>query len=348
MQHNPPSTPSPASSLVLTQLSGRSFLTALLQTLIRPFRPRLVNPGPPLPAGSPQLQPHQSIYTSCYVNEIQVNHIYLYNVIAKPSSTTYTKLLTTAQTSSTPRHQLLYFAGGGFQSPPAKEHWKLLAELATQLSDIYTVALVSYPLAPHSPASASLPELHTLLQYFIDDANLANGTVTLVGDSAGGNVALSIALQYATKLKGQERSSSYQSLKDVLVISPPTDLRNSNPGIALADRKDPVLSAGLVESVAKAWAGDWPRDRPELSPVLADINALKQAGIRIHGVIGTYDVLAPDAIAFRKLCQQNSVKGEWLEWNGQMHCFPLAFAYGLPEGKRGKDWVIDVLKRNVF
>jgi hypothetical protein len=30
----------------------------------------------------------------------------------------------------------------------------------------------------------------------------------------------------------------------------------------------------------------------------------------------------------------------------QMHCFPLAAVYGLSEGKVGRDWILDVLKRH--
>lgn len=333
------------SSIILTKLSSRSLFNIIVQTFLRPLRPNLVKPGRPLPAGSPKLRPHSSIDKGCPATKIQIDNIYLYNIIAKPKSASSAKGAPPSKVSELPQHRLLYFAGGGFQSPPAKEHWKLLAEPATQLSDLHTVTLVSYPLAPRSPAADSLPQLHILLQRFLDETTASGGSVTLVGDSAGGNVALSLALHYATQLNEGEPGGHYHSLKNVLVISPPTDLRNANPDVAVADRRDSVLCTALIESVARAWAGDWPRDRPQLSPILGDIGALWTAGLRVHGVVGTYDVLAPDAVAFRKRCQEKGAKGEWLEWKGQMHCFPLAFAYGLPEGKRGKAWVVDMLKR---
>jgi hypothetical protein len=104
---------------------------------------------------------------------------------------------------------------------------------------------------------------------------------------------------------------------------------------------------------------------PEVSPNLSPrISSLKAANIKVHGIVGTADVLAPDALVFKELCEKYGVQGEWLVWNGrsissgsrsnlltmyldQMHCFPLAWVYGLSEGKVGKDWILDVLKRHV-
>lgn len=68
-------------------------------------------------------------------------------------------------------HTIYYFAGGGFRAPPSSEHWKFCAQLASALSlpplgnttiaeraeTHARVVLVSYPLAPHSPARDSLP-----------------------------------------------------------------------------------------------------------------------------------------------------------------------------------------------
>lgn len=169
--------------------------------------------------------------------------------------------------------------------------------------------------------------------------------MTLAGDSAGGNVALSLALWDASVMvtEGREKTGA---LKNVLVVSPPCDMRNTNPAISDADRHDPILTVGMIESVAAKWAAELPRNDPRISPVFGDVAALKRIGVRVHGVVGTYDVLAPDALAFKDLCEKHGVPGDWLVWEKQMHCFPLAFAYGLPEGKRGVKWIVDTLKNN--
>jgi acetyl esterase/lipase len=182
--------------------------------------------------------------------------------------------------------------------------------------------MVSYLLAPNSPASESLPTLRKLLEKVLNVAEKEWGSVTLVGDSAGGNVALSLAFSYAKGLIEDGVNSRFP--KNVLIISPPTDLRNQNPAIDQADRHDPILTKALIDSAAATWAGDLPRHSPELSPVLDDFNAIKRAEIRIHGVAGTFDLLSPDGLLFREMCQKEDVFDGWMIWEGQMHCFPLA------------------------
>lgn len=269
----------PTTSHECTIYSTRSLLTRIIQPVLRYLRPHLVKPGKAQAAGSIKLSPPQ---TSCSITERIVKDIRLYD---------YSPPGFMRKEYNRPNHVLLYFAGGGFQSPPSKEHWKLCAAICAELWESYSVSLVSYPLAPNSPASESLPALRKLLDKVVQDAIASKGAVTLIGDSAGGNVALSLAFSYAKRLI--EEGANPRVLKNVLVISPPVDLRNANPAIEEADRHDPVLTKGLIESVAAAWAGDMSRESPELSPLLDDLGVITRADIKIHGAIGTYDVLAP-------------------------------------------------------
>ena len=133
---------------------------------------------------------------------------------------------------------------------------------------------------------------------------------------------------------------------NILAISPPVSLPNTNPDMEKAQKFDPVLSVAFVDEIAKKWAGKRDRDDPRLSPLFADLSVLRKNGVKVHGVVGNYDVLAPDAVLFWKRCEEYGAQGEWLEWEKQMHCFPLAWIYHLPESVQGKNWVIDVLGRN--
>jgi acetyl esterase/lipase len=48
----------------------------------------------------------------------------------------------------------------------------------------------------------------------------------------------------------------------------------------------------------------------------------------------------------REKCNQAGVRGEWLDWEKQMHCFPLTFGYRLPEGVWAMEWILGVLERS--
>ena len=187
----------------------------------------------------------------------------------------------------------------------------------------------------------------------------------LMGDSAGGNVVISLAFWWAEQLAGLKAElqgrdlnveaakagelEAMQRLKSVVVMSPPCDFRNINEKIAEADKLDPVLTKDLTDGAAAAWVKDWPskdgkdpKADPVLSPNLQTTEAwrlLRESGLIIHGAFGTADVLSPDCMVFMELCQKEAIRGDWLVWKGQMHCFPLTVCYGLMEGKEGFEWL---------
>ncbi|KAL9054110.1 MAG: hypothetical protein Q9162_004367 [Coniocarpon cinnabarinum] len=334
------------------------------------------------------------------------------------------------------RKHIYYFAGGGWQSPPSKEHWKLCAHWAHTLTHDghpTTVTLVSHPLAPKSRAKDTLPILERLYYEIlpstpppslgptprqsqdplvkangnstpaaglpapngssaatersaafsstdekpavptIDTLSTAstlspsvntpitpsthNGTPTLTrtvtrymkpndediifaGDSSGGNVALSLVLNVLA-------NNPYAKVPNSLfLISPAVDLRNTNPEILKAEKLDPIMSKRYIDSTGSAWVGnDEDKGRPEYSPLLRDMSILAKRNVVVNGIIGTADVLAPDAQLLMQKCVAQGVAGNWLEWDKQMHCFPLAFSYKvLREANEAVDWAMDRLK----
>ncbi|KAF7513367.1 hypothetical protein GJ744_009788 [Endocarpon pusillum] len=332
----------------------RSIATASLQTLIKPFRPHLVQPGKPLPAGSQKLEVPKSIQSDHQVKEYCIENVWIYDISLKYAAEESAP--TTNNRRDPKHHRLLYFAGGAFQSPPSNDHWKFLSKLVKELHPTYAVTVVSYPLAPNSPAPSSLPVLERLLRAILQQAAQDSVPITLAGDSSGGNIAISVALKAVSSINNHLEGAQSQTLspmreretalRNVLLISPSLDMRCTNPQISEVDKHDPVLSASYIEDVAKTWSANLPRDDPAVSPLLAGLMPLKRAGVKVHGVYGTSDVLAPDADLFREKLGSEGVEGEWLVWEKQMHCFPLAWHYGLEESVRGVEWVVDVLKRN--
>ncbi|KAF3019272.1 hypothetical protein E8E14_006392 [Neopestalotiopsis sp. 37M] len=325
-----------------------SLLYRVLRTVIKPFRPRLVKPSKKShPDGSPRLlnRPRSKRKFNIRERRHPDSGIWLYdyepqappNIKIKAPSTIY------------------YFAGGGFQSTPSREHWTFLGELAAGLTLDHHVTLVSYPLAPMSPASQSLPALRKLMAPIFAEAAKHGDKITLMGDSAGGNVAASLALWWADHVASRGDYRLKATLQNLVVVSPAVDLRNSNPAMKDVDRLDPLLGEAYTGAVAQAWLAapdehphlDSSAEDPNLSPLLhepATFKKLADMGVYVHGVYGTNDVLAPDAELFRQKCEANGVKGRWLVWVGQMHCFPLAGAYGMREGKKAIEWLIEVLK----
>lgn len=229
-----------------------------------------------------------------------------------------------------------------------------MARLATHLHGTI-VTLISYPLAPDNPVQVSLPQLKKLYHTLLRQSAEKDERVIIGGDSSGGNIALALTLW------ALEESDPDTGVVDapaaIMAISPSTDLRHEDPEIMTAGKYDPILTFPFIQSTSSAWSTgnldvdqlangtEWSFDDPRVSPILARMELLAQHQIQVHGVVGTYDVLAPEAVRFRDRCREVGVRGKWLHWDGQMHCFPLAFSYGLRESSEAADWIVAVLQQ---
>lgn len=171
---------------------------------------------------------------------------------------------------------LYYVHGGGFMAPIDPFHVRYATRLADAIGA--RVVMPDYPLAPEHTWKDS----HDAL---VDDAARwagSDGGIVLAGDSAGGGLALAMAL--SMRDRGLPQASS------LVLHAPWVDLTTSTPETFAADAVDPWLFIGKVEAYAAWWAGSAEDlGRPEVSPALADLAGLPRALM----LYGTRDLLAP-------------------------------------------------------
>lgn len=328
--------------------TDRSIYSVVLQALIRPFRPHLVAPKRTFPAGSPRLEYDKKIRGGVTVTERQQEDIWLYDMVAHGENGGGDD--DKNKKPAMKRKLMYYIAGGGWQSPPSGQHWKFCGELARKVPGL-VVTIVSAPLAPASPAATALPALRRLFAPVLGQGSGRGRDdgeqVILAGDSSGANIVLSLAFDALSKSKGEEDGAGTRQPMTLLIISPAVDLRpmEAEAGqVKAVVRKDPVLTVGSHNSEAAAWAQGVDRAETCVSPAVAEVGVLAAAGVRLVGVTGGHDMLTPAALGFRDACIGRGVAGAWLHWEGQMHCFPLAFMYGLPEAVGAKDWVVEQIR----
>jgi acetyl esterase/lipase len=178
-------------------------------------------------------------------------------------------------------------------------------------------------------------------------AEQAGETITFMGDSSGANIVLCLAME-ALRQEAEDPAIEQTPRPTSLInICPSTDMTRNNPDIEKLRKFDPLLSPEIINDTAKAWCGkDVDRADRIVSPINADFSLLAKSGIKVHGVTAGYDVLSPDGVIFRNRLSEYGIKGEWLHWDKQMHCFVLTAPYRLSEGKQALDWVIEVIKRD--
>jgi acetyl esterase/lipase len=310
---------------------NRSTLMHAGQLLVRCLRSQLSKGAPDHEAGSVRLSPPKSKIAPCTSTHRVVADINIYDIVPP------------AQPKAAPKKRIYYFVGGSWQRVPSPQHWWMVSKLAQRLPHTI-VSIVSPPLAPNDPAARSFPACMALYRALMADAHAAGETVTFAGDSSGANMVLCLALEALREdaEAGVERPHPVS----VMAICPSTDLTRSNSEIDSVAPFDPLLTPVMIRDTARAWCADsTDAAHPTVSPLNANVALLAKRGVKVHGVTAGYDVLCPDGVRFRDKCAEAGVKGEWLHWEKQMHCFVLMAPYRLSEPQMAIDWVVRVLEK---
>ncbi|HET9859834.1 MAG TPA: alpha/beta fold hydrolase [Nocardioidaceae bacterium] len=152
---------------------------------------------------------------------------------------------------------LVYLHGGAFVNGIAKQHWDLVSFLADATGR--EVWVPRYGLAPAHGADDARAFLEAVHDRLRDDR-----AVHVLGDSAGGNLALLLA----------QAHTGDRSIVGLTLIAPWLDLSISNPQIDAVEPHDPWLSRAGLRPIAVQWAGEHGLQDPAVSPLLGDLTKL--------------------------------------------------------------------------
>jgi acetyl esterase/lipase len=234
----------------------------------------------------------------------RLDHKVAFSVDTRHSWTCY---LVAPRNAPKPTPQVLYVHGGSFIGEILPMHWSLIAKLANGGPAAVTVPI--YPLAPHSTACQTVPVATDIAADLMERNGPQN--VTLVGDSAGGNIVLGIAQTLRRRGLPQPRQ--------LVLISPALDASKSNPAISSVARCDRVLSVAGSTASTQLYIGDLDSRDPLVSPLYADLTGL--APIALFS--GTHDVHNPDAREFVARAKDAAVSVDYHEQPGAQHVYPL-------------------------
>lgn len=203
---------------------------------------------------------------------------------------------------------MLYFHGGGFVQPMFKVHWPLVAAMVKACGISVTVPL--YPMvpeAPHSAQDALADAVYADLAARHDPAR-----IILNGDSAGGHMALALALRLA-------RSGGPMPGK-LALFSPWLDLGLADPAIVAVEPYDVMLKIGTLRACGGLVAAGRAMDDPEVSPLYAAPEALAQLPpTRIW--TGRHDIFIIDSRSFLGRLRAAGVDAKLYEYEAAPHVF---------------------------
>lgn len=221
--------------------------------------------------------------------------------------------------------RILYLHGGAFVFQITRYHWSLIAELAERLEAPVTVPI--YPIAPQHDFHAMFGMVTKVYDAMLQRWPARD--IVFVGDSAGGNMAVVLAMMSAERgldLPGRQ-----------VLISPGLDMSLQNPEVYEAEKIDPWLGiAGGLEAVRHYSAGidrtDW-----RISPIFGNLGVLPPTLI----LSGTRDLLHPDTVRFAEKASAAGASVDLMIEPGMFHVWPLI---GIPEARRARDRIVAFLK----
>jgi len=219
---------------------------------------------------------------------------------------------------------VLYLHGGGFFVHLPRSYKRF----ARRLAEAYgaTVYLPSYRLAPEHRYPAAPDDCLAVYRALLNDG-CDPRRLCLMGDSAGGNLAL------VTLLRARDEKLPLPAC--AIVLSPGADLTFSGASYRRNAEDDPLIPLGALHQVAKQYADADNMTHPHVSPIQGDFRGLPPLKI----LVGSTEVLLDDSIAVAESCRAAGGDVDLHVWHQMPHVFPI-YSF-LPEGRMALQHMVD-------
>lgn len=219
---------------------------------------------------------------------------------------------------------VLYLHGGAYMQNFVIFHWRFLAKLVGETAS--TIIAPDYPLAPKYTYQETFAMVSAVYRQLIATVNPAQ--LTIMGDSAGGGLALALAQKM--KAEGVEQSGQ------VILLSPWLDITLSNPAIGEIEPLDPFLNIERLRRAGQMYAGGADPGKYLLSPVNGPLDGLGMISV----FAGSDEILVADTRRLKSLADSKGVKLNYYEYQGMVHDWMLL---NFPESKQATRQIVDLL-----
>lgn len=207
------------------------------------------------------------------------------------------------------KYVILHCHGGGYSTGSSLYARTLTSKLAASTS--MDVLCFDYRLAPEHPFPAATEDA---MKVWNDLMLLGYGArdIILTGDSAGGNLALSLVL----KLKEEGRLLP----RGIVLMSPWTDLTSSGESFETKAEVDPVLNREYIDRMIGAYAPKQDLRNPFISPLFGDFEGFPPVYIQA----GENEILLSDSLRLHQVLVDANVSVKMDTYKGMWHVFQMS------------------------
>lgn len=226
---------------------------------------------------------------------------------------------------------VLYLHGGGFVVHLPTSYRRF----ARRIAEAYgaTVYLPDYRLAPEHRYPAATDDCLAVYRALLDDGCDA-GQLCVMGDSAGGNLAL------VTLLRARDEGLPLAAC--AIILSPGADLTFSGTSYVSNAELDPLIPMSALHQLVPQYVDADRRMHPHASPMLGDFSGLPPLNI----VVGSTEVLLDTSITTAASYRAAGGDVVLQIWRQMPHVFPL-FAF-LPEAQLAMQQMAAFFSRHTY
>lgn len=244
-----------------------------------------------------------------------------------------------------PNRRLLYLHGGANTVGSAISHRPIIVNIAKRTGCV--VFAPNYRLMPENKRMDGVTDCRAAYHWILEngpDGPATTETVAIAGDSAGGNLSLSLVNHI--KKNGLRKPDA------IVAISPAVDTTFSAPSLKSNFKTDLMLQplAGPLVKTPKAillWAG-WKINKmspasPVISPIYGDLSDLPPTLIHVSA----HEMLYDDARRYTNKARTQGSDVKLQSWAHMCHVWHI-FDEMLPEAHAAFDEIAAFLKENGF
>ena len=213
-----------------------------------------------------------------------------------------------------PAQTVFYFHGGAYINQPNAQQTTMAARTAKETGAV--VVLMVYPKEPAYTCEVAYEQCLSYYHDYIESHDC--GKIVFMGDSAGGGLALGLALV----LKDEGKACP----EELVLISPWADVTMSNEDMLAFVDLDPMLGIDGLRRMGEVWAGELSMTDPRVSPLYGAFDGLCPVTV----TAGTWEVLYPDIILLAEKLEKAGVETKLIIGERMIHCYPIC---PIPEAK---------------
>jgi acetyl esterase/lipase len=204
---------------------------------------------------------------------------------------------------------ILYLHGGAYIVGTARAYRHLAGQIAVRTG--VAVFVADYRLAPECHFPAAVSDARSVYRdMFAQGAR----SIGIVGDSAGGGLALSLlALAQSEALAGAGLAPCAAA-----VMSPWTDLALTAPSLKDRAAADPLLTPSALVAAAGQYLNGHDAHDPLASPLYGNLAGLPP--LQVH--VGADEILLDDSRRYVERARAARVGATLHVWEGMPHVFP--------------------------